>query len=60
VPFISHTGARGAHNGPKNMSDELLRAVADRGGIIGLYFVMTPLATSTATATMPRLENRFK
>lgn len=30
VPFISHTGAKGVVNDPKNMPDELLRAVVDR------------------------------
>ncbi|MGA7327072.1 MAG: membrane dipeptidase [Rhodomicrobium sp.] len=39
VPFISHTGAKGAINDPKNMPDELLRAVAGRGGVVGLCFV---------------------
>jgi membrane dipeptidase len=39
VPFISHTGAKGVVNDPKNMPDELLRAVVDRGGVIGLCFV---------------------
>lgn len=39
VPFISHTGAKGVINDPKNMPDELLRAVVDRGGVIGLCFV---------------------
>jgi microsomal dipeptidase-like Zn-dependent dipeptidase len=39
APFISHTGARGFINDPKNMSDELLRAIAGRGGVIGLCFV---------------------
>jgi membrane dipeptidase len=39
APFISHTGAKGAFNDPKNMPDELLRAVVERGGIVGLCFV---------------------
>jgi membrane dipeptidase len=39
VPFISHTGAKGVINDPKNMPDELLRAIVDRGEVIGLCFV---------------------
>jgi membrane dipeptidase len=38
-PFISHTGAKGVINNPKNMPDEVLRAVVDGGGVIGLCFV---------------------
>jgi membrane dipeptidase len=37
--FISHTGARSVHDDPKCQSDELLRAVVDKGGVVGLCFV---------------------
>jgi len=39
APFVSHTGPRGVSNDPKCMSDELLRAVVEKGGVIGLCFV---------------------
>jgi membrane dipeptidase len=38
-PFISHTGARSIHDDPKCQSDELLRAIVDKGGVVGLCFV---------------------
>jgi membrane dipeptidase len=38
-PFISHTGARSMHDDPKCQSDELLRAIVDKGGVVGLCFV---------------------
>lgn len=39
APFFSHTGARAMSNDPKCQPDELLRAVVDRGGVVGLCFV---------------------
>jgi membrane dipeptidase len=38
-PFISHTGARSMHDDPKCQSDELLQAIVDKGGVVGLCFV---------------------
>lgn len=37
-PIISHTGVHGVCNTPRNLPDELLRAVASSGGIIGIGF----------------------
>jgi len=37
--FISHTGARSMHDDPKCQSDELMRAIVDKGGVVGLCFV---------------------
>jgi membrane dipeptidase len=41
---ISHTGARALADHPRNTSDETMRAVADKGGVVGLYFMpyLTP------------------
>lgn len=36
---ISHTGARALADHPRNVSDELIRKVADGGGVIGVYFM---------------------
>jgi membrane dipeptidase len=36
---ISHTGARALADHPRNTSDETLRAVAAKGGVIGVYFM---------------------
>ena len=37
-PIVSHTGVLGAFEHWRNISDAQLRAVADRGGIIGVIF----------------------
>jgi membrane dipeptidase len=34
--FSSHTGVRGAGGGWRNLSDEALRRIADRGGVVGI------------------------
>jgi len=36
---ISHTGARALNDHPRNTSDETIRAVADKGGVVGVYFM---------------------
>jgi membrane dipeptidase len=38
-PFIaSHSNARSIHGHPRNLTDEMLKAIADSGGIIGVNF----------------------
>ncbi|MFM5917450.1 MAG: dipeptidase [Novosphingobium sp.] len=36
---ISHTGARALTNHPRNTADATIRAVADKGGVVGVYFM---------------------
>lgn len=36
---ISHTGARAITDHPRNVSDEVVRAVAVKGGVVGVYFM---------------------
>lgn len=36
---ITHTGCRAIADHPRNKSDEELRLLADRGGVVGLYFM---------------------
>jgi membrane dipeptidase len=36
---ISHTGARAVTEHPRNTADETIRAVADKGGVVGVYFM---------------------
>ena len=38
-PAVSHTGCRALVNNPRNLSDEALKAVADKGGVVGMYFM---------------------
>ena len=35
---VSHTGVKGIHNSPRNLSDRQLKAIAEKGGMIGLGF----------------------
>jgi microsomal dipeptidase-like Zn-dependent dipeptidase len=35
--MVSHTGAHAVHDDPRNLPDDVLAAVAARGGIIGLF-----------------------
>lgn len=43
-PVISHTAARALTDHPRNTADETIRAVADKGGVVGVYFMpfLTP------------------
>jgi len=36
---ISHTGARAITDHPRNVSDSAIRAAADKGGVVGVYFM---------------------
>jgi membrane dipeptidase len=36
--MVSHTGIRAVLNSPRNLSDEQIRRLADKGGIIGIAF----------------------
>jgi membrane dipeptidase len=36
---ISHTGARALVDHPRNTGDETIKAVADKGGVVGVYFM---------------------
>ena len=38
-PMISHTGCRALFDHPRNTADETLRAVAEKGGCVGIYFM---------------------
>jgi membrane dipeptidase len=38
-PVISHTGCRALADLPRNVYDAELRALADKGGVVGIYFM---------------------
>ena len=46
---ISHTGARALNDHPRNTDDETMRAVATKGGVIGIYFMPYLTANSQPT-----------
>jgi membrane dipeptidase len=39
APFSSHSGADGVYPHPRNLDDDQVRAIADKGGIVGVIFV---------------------
>ncbi|MEO6433716.1 MAG: membrane dipeptidase [Sphingomicrobium sp.] len=47
---ISHSGARALTDHPRNVSDAVIRAVADKGGVVGVYFM--PFLRVGTPATM--------
>jgi membrane dipeptidase len=47
-PVISHTGCRDLNDHPRNVFDTQLRALADKGGVVGIYFM--PFLVKAGTA----------
>ena len=47
---VSHSGARALTDHPRNVSDAVIKAVADKGGVVGVYFM--PFLRVGAPATM--------
>ena len=45
---ISHTGARALTDHPRNTEDATIKAVADKGGVVGVYFMAWTCAFSAA------------
>src|SRR5262249_32433165 len=48
-PFSSHSGADGVHPHPRNLDDDQIRALAARGGIVGVIFVAAYLGGAFCT-----------
>jgi membrane dipeptidase len=38
-PVISHTGCRALHDNPRNVWDAEMKACADKGGVVGIYWM---------------------
>ena len=51
--LVSHACCRAVHDTPRNLSDEQLRAIAARGGVIGMMAL--PLTVDPAAPTIERL-----
>jgi membrane dipeptidase len=54
-PMVSHTGVLGAHEHWRNIDDEQIRAVADRGGCIGVIFSRRYLGGASLDAVVDHL-----
>ncbi len=48
-PIISHTGCRALHDNPRNVWDAEMKACADKGGVIGIYWMPFLVANSRAS-----------
>lgn len=55
--FSSHTGVRGAGGGWRNLSDEVLRRIADRGGVVGIIFGTVYLGGDTLEDVVRHIEH---
>jgi membrane dipeptidase len=38
-PLITHSGCKALHDNPRNKDDQTLRAMAVKGGVVGIYFM---------------------
>lgn len=48
-PIISHTGCRALNDNPRNVWDAEMKACADRGGVVGIYWMPFLVANSRPT-----------
>lgn len=55
--FCSHTGVRGAGGGWRNLSDESLRRIADRGGVVGIILAPIYLGGDTLEDVVRHIEH---
>ncbi|MGH9226106.1 MAG: dipeptidase [Acidimicrobiales bacterium] len=56
-PIVSHTGVSGVHRSWRNIGDDQIRAVADRGGVVGIMYHRGFLGGSTSEAVLRHLEH---
>ena len=54
-PIVSHTGVLGVHDHWRNIDDEQLRAVAERGGCVGIIFARKFLGGSSIDSVVDHL-----
>ena len=59
-PFSSHSGADGVHPHPRNLDDDQIRALAARGGIVGVIFVAAYLGGAVLHARARRRPHRAR
>lgn len=56
-PIVSHTGVSGVHRSWRNLDDEQVRAVAERGGVVGIMFHRGFVGGPTAEAVFRHVEH---
>jgi membrane dipeptidase len=55
--MVTHTGVNGVHPSWRNLDDEQIRAVADRGGCIGIIFARQFLGGATIDAVVDHIQH---
>src|SRR4029079_14691655 len=55
APMVTHTGVNGVHPHWRNLDDEQIRAVANRGGAIGIIFAKRFLGGATVEAVVDHI-----
>ena len=57
--LISHTGCRALHDHPRNVADPELKAMAEKGGVMGVYFMsfLVPGYKATSADVIRHLEH---
>jgi len=55
--LITHAGCAAVHAHPRNKEDRELKALADRGGVVGIYFMPYLVASPTSPAREHVLEH---
>ncbi|MFZ5446933.1 MAG: dipeptidase [Myxococcota bacterium] len=59
-PFCSHAGVQGATKHWRNLSDEVCRAIADKGGVVGIIFAPQFLGGKTVEHLVRHIEHAVK
>lgn len=52
IPVASHSNARALTDHPRNLTDEQLRAISEKGGVVGVVFYNTFLKTGDRRSTL--------
>jgi membrane dipeptidase len=58
-PIISHTGCRSLHDNPRNVWDAEMTACADKGGVVGIYWMpfLVPNSRPTGSDLVRHMEH---
>jgi microsomal dipeptidase-like Zn-dependent dipeptidase len=56
-PIVSHTGVRAIHDSWRNLSDEQIRAISRRGGVIGVMLAPPALSEPSLEEALRHIEH---
>ena len=60
-PIISHTGCRSLHDNPRNVWDAEMKLCADKGGVVGIYWMpfLVPNSKPTSADLIRHMQHVF-